>query len=93
MAAITAQMVKELRERTDLPMMECKQALTECTGDMQAAKDWLRKKYKGKQYYFGPLGNWPFALERFQREWPYIIVGGSPPPVDVGDGCTIRDLG
>lgn len=48
MAEITAQLVRELRERTDLPMMECKQALTECKGDMSAAVDWLRKKYKGK---------------------------------------------
>ncbi len=48
MAAITAQMVKDLRERTDLPMMECKQALNECSGDFEAAVEWLRKKYKGK---------------------------------------------
>lgn len=48
MAAISAQMVKDLREKTDLPMMECKQALTECSGDMEAAVEWLRKKYKGK---------------------------------------------
>jgi elongation factor Ts len=48
MAAITAQMVKELRQKTDLPMMECKQALTECNGDAEAAKEWLRKKHKGK---------------------------------------------
>ncbi len=41
-------MVKELRERTDLPMMECKQALTECNGDQASAVDWLRKKRKGK---------------------------------------------
>ncbi len=41
-------MVKELRTKTDLPMMECKQALSECDGDMGAANDWLRKKYKGK---------------------------------------------
>ncbi len=41
-------MVKELRERTDLPMMECKQALTECTGDIDASVEWLRKKHKGK---------------------------------------------
>lgn len=45
---ITAQMVKELRGRTDLPMMECKQALTECNGDIAAAIEWLRKKHKGK---------------------------------------------
>lgn len=48
MAAITAQMVKDLREKTDLPMMECKQALGECNGDVGAAVEWLRKKYKGK---------------------------------------------
>lgn len=48
MAAVTSQSVKELRERTDLPMMECKQALTECSGDMSAAVEWLRKKHKGK---------------------------------------------
>ena len=48
MAHITAQMVKDLRERTDLPMMECKHALAECDGDFETAKEWLRKKYKGK---------------------------------------------
>jgi elongation factor Ts len=48
MPTITAQMVKKLRERTDLPMMECKQALTECHGDAETAVEWLRKKYKGK---------------------------------------------
>jgi elongation factor Ts len=48
MANISAQMVKELRARTDLPMMECKQALSECDGDMDAAIEWLRKKHKGK---------------------------------------------
>ncbi|MGH6726435.1 MAG: translation elongation factor Ts [Pseudolabrys sp.] len=44
MANITAQMVKELRESTGAGMMDCKAALTESTGDMQAAQDWLRKK-------------------------------------------------
>lgn len=48
MATITAQMVKGLRTKTDLPMMECKQALAECDGDADAAMEWLRKKYKGK---------------------------------------------
>lgn len=48
MATITARMVKELREKTDLPMMECKQALTECSGDHESAMQWLRKKYRGK---------------------------------------------
>jgi elongation factor Ts len=44
MANITAQMVKELRESTGAGMMDCKSALTETNGDMQAAVDWLRKK-------------------------------------------------
>ncbi len=48
MASITAQMVKELREKTDLPMMECKQALTEMNGNAEAAMGWLRKRHKGK---------------------------------------------
>jgi elongation factor Ts len=45
---ITAQTVKDLRERTGLPMMECKQALAECKGDVKEAIEWLRKKHKGK---------------------------------------------
>src|SRR2546421_10732379 len=44
MANVTAQMVKELRERTDAGMMDCKAALGETGGDMEAAVDLLRKK-------------------------------------------------
>jgi elongation factor Ts len=44
MANITAQMVKELRERTGAGMMDCKAALQETNGDMEAAVDLLRKK-------------------------------------------------
>jgi elongation factor Ts len=44
MAEITAQMVKELRERTGAGMMDCKNALNESKGDMEAAVDALRKK-------------------------------------------------
>jgi elongation factor Ts len=44
MAEITAQMVKELRERTGAGMMDCKNALSDCKGDMEAAVDTLRKK-------------------------------------------------
>jgi elongation factor Ts len=44
MATITASMVKDLRETTGAGMMDCKQALTENAGEMQAAIDWLRKK-------------------------------------------------
>src|SRR5215207_2630391 len=43
-AAITAAMVKDLRESTGAGMMDCKAALTETGGDMEAAQDWLRKK-------------------------------------------------
>ena len=44
MAQITAAMVKELRDTTGAGMMDCKSALNETDGDMQAAVDWLRKK-------------------------------------------------
>ncbi len=44
MAEITASMVKELREKTDAGMMDCKAALNETGGDMEAAIDLLRKK-------------------------------------------------
>ena len=48
MAAITAAMVKELRESTGAGMMECKKALTEADGDMEAAVDVLRKSGAAK---------------------------------------------
>ena len=41
---ISAQMVKELRDKTGAGMMDCKKALTECNGDMDAAVDFLREK-------------------------------------------------
>ena len=44
MATITAGMVKDLREKTGAGMMDCKQALNENNGDIDAAVDWLRKK-------------------------------------------------
>jgi elongation factor Ts len=44
MATITAAMVKDLRETTGVGMMDCKQALAENDGNMEAAVDWLRKK-------------------------------------------------
>ena len=44
MAEITAATVKELRERTGAGMMDCKKALAETNGDMEAAIDWLRTK-------------------------------------------------
>ncbi len=44
MSGITAAMVKELRDTTGAGMMDCKAALKETDGDMEAAVDWLRKK-------------------------------------------------
>jgi elongation factor Ts len=48
MAEITAAMVKDLREKTDAPMMECKKALTEAMGDMSKAEEILRVKLGNK---------------------------------------------
>lgn len=42
--AVTAKMVKDLREKTGVGMMDCKKALNETEGDIEAAIDWLRKK-------------------------------------------------
>src|SRR3954462_3613028 len=44
MPEITAALVKELRDKTGAGMMDCKRALTEAGGDMEAAVDWLRTK-------------------------------------------------
>ncbi len=44
MAAITAALVKDLRDKTGAGMMDCKKALTETDGDLEVAIDWLRKK-------------------------------------------------
>ena len=44
MAEITAALVKELREKSGAGMMDCKRALQENAGDMEAASDWLRTK-------------------------------------------------
>ena len=46
--AISAQMVKELREKTGAGMMDCKKALVEVDGDMEKAVDWLRQKGMAK---------------------------------------------
>jgi len=49
-AQITASMVKELREKTDAPMMECKKALTEADGDIARAEEILRVKLGNKAH-------------------------------------------
>ncbi len=63
MAEITATLVRQLREETNLPMMDCKQALTEAGGDMEKAKEVLRKKglkiqegRGGRETAFGRFG-------------------------------------
>jgi elongation factor Ts len=48
MAEITANLVKELRDKTDAPMMECKKALTEAAGDLARAEEILRIKLGNK---------------------------------------------
>ena len=49
--AVTAQMVKELREMTGAGMMDCKKALTNTDGDMDAAVEWEMKN-RQKNHYF-----------------------------------------
>ena len=57
MANITATMVKELREMTGAGMMDCKKALSETDGDMDAAVEFLRKNFR-------------ILLQRWQnRQW------------------------
>jgi elongation factor Ts len=48
MSAISASLVKELRERTSAGMMECKKALVEVGGDIEAAIEWMRKQGMAK---------------------------------------------
>src|SRR6266404_5068807 len=48
MAEITASMVRDLRDRTDAPMMECKKALVEADGDMSKAEELLRVRLGNK---------------------------------------------
>src|SRR4029450_10639914 len=57
MAEITAALGRKLREETNLPMMDCKQALTEAMGDKEKAKDILRKKGLKIQEGRGGRGN------------------------------------
>ena len=51
--AITASMVKELREMTGAGMMDCKKALNESNGDMDAAIEYLRKNGEAEEVYEG----------------------------------------
>ena len=48
------------------------------------------KKIRGKLHYFGKVDAPEAALERFNREWPFLKDGRAVPPIDTGDGCTVR---
>jgi len=50
------------------------------------------KKIRGKLFYFGKWDHPEEALERFNREWPYLSQGRTPPPADEADGLTVREL-
>lgn len=50
------------------------------------------KKIRGRLVYFGKIDEPEKALERFNREWPFLKDGRTPPPIDTGDGCTVRLL-
>jgi integrase len=58
----------------------------------RGAKQWC-KKFRGDTYYFGPLSDWTAAHKRFEREWPYIVQGLTPPSwAKDEDACTLRTL-
>ena len=50
------------------------------------------KKIRGKLFYFGVWANPEAALERLNREYPYLKDGREPPPIDVSNGCSLRQL-
>ena len=68
MAQVTAKMVKELRDRTGLGMMECKKALEESNGDVEVAIDNLRKSGQASFSFV--------AFERFACISKYGITSG-----------------
>ena len=71
--AITAAMVKELREMTGAGMMDCKKALTETNGDMDAAVDVLKKRgVPADHIIFMSLLCAPEGVETFQALHPDI---------------------
>ena len=56
-----------------------------------ATRRWA-KKIRGKLHYFGPWRDPQGALERFNREWPYLSEGRTPPAVEVRNGVALRTL-
>lgn len=59
----------------------------------RGANQWC-KKFQGRTHYFGSLADHQKALDKFNRDWPYIREGRTPPPSDLDqpDGITMRDL-
>ncbi len=77
MAKVTAAMVKQLREMTDSPMMECKKALVEAEGDIEKAVDVLRKmgvakavKRAGRDTNEGTIAAYVSEDGKLPRSWP-----------------------
>ena len=50
------------------------------------------KKHRGIRYYFGPWSDYDAALRRFNHDWPYIVEGKTPPPIEAANGVTLALL-
>ena len=77
MADITAGMVKELRERTGLGMMECKKALEEAGGDMKKAEDLLRITSAWDEKA-AAIDSVPVSLERTDIQVAQLVLAWLP---------------
>ena len=79
MAEITAAMVKSLREKTGLPMMDCKKALEKTNGDQEKAVDELRKE--GIKTKETRLGRETSAGRRGSSIAPNAMIGNESTPI------------
>lgn len=86
---ITASMVKDLREQTGLPMMECKKALTEASGDVDKAIDWLKerglKKLAARADNATPNGKIFVAESADKKKVSMVVIGCETEPVTATD--------
>ncbi|MGE3181534.1 MAG: translation elongation factor Ts [Phycisphaerae bacterium] len=86
---ITASMVKDLREQTGLPMMECKKALTEAAGDVNKAIDWLKergmKKLAARADNVTPNGKIFLAQSGDGKRVAMVAIGCETEPVTATD--------
>ena len=87
MAEITAALVKELREKSGVGMMDCKKALQENDGDIQAAMDWLRAKGLSKAAKNAARAAAHVALDE-QPDVDAINAAKTPDGQTVGDMIT-----